>query len=64
MVSFLMVKVQNEGTFLGCKNSNIFFGCLEFLIFFFGCMVDAGPEPTYAEKIRVPPPPPRHCQFP
>ena len=39
------------------KISNIFLGCLKFLIFF-GWTVGAGPEPTYAEKIRVPPPPP------
>ena len=32
------------------KISNIFLGCLEFLIFFGGLTVDAGPEPTYEEK--------------
>ena len=31
--------------------------CLKFLIFG-GRTVDAWPEPTYEEKIRVPPPPP------
>ena len=31
-----------------------FFRCLEFLIFL-GVMVDARPEPTYEEKLRVPP---------
>ena len=40
------------------KISNIFLGCLKFLIFFGRRMVDAGPEPTYAEKMRLPPPPP------
>ena len=38
----------------GGKISNIFLRCLEFLIFF-GVMVDARPEPTYEEKMRVPP---------
>ena len=33
------------------KISIIFGGCLKFLIFF------AGREPTYEEKMRVPPPP-------
>ena len=33
-----------------------------FVVFFWGggggaCTVDAGPEPTYEEKMRVPPPP-------
>ena len=40
-------------------------GFLKFLGFFCfflgggggGCTVDAGPEPTYEEKMRVPPPP-------
>ena len=27
-------------------------------MFFFGLTVDAGPEPTHEEKMRVPPPPP------
>ena len=39
------------------KISNIFLGVLE-IPDIFGCMVDAGPEPTYEEKMRVPPPPP------
>ena len=47
------------GIFLGvAKISNIILGCLKFLIFW-GRMVDAGPEPTYEEKMRVPPPPRR-----
>ena len=37
--------------------SNNFLGCLKFLIFILGRTVDAGPEPTYEEKMRVPPPP-------
>ena len=36
------------------KISNIFWGCLKFLIFF-GVNGDAGPEPTYEEKMTVPP---------
>ena len=40
------------------KISNNFLGCLEFLIFFGGRRVDAGPKPTYEETLRVPPPPP------
>ena len=44
------------------KLSNIFLGCLKFLIFFFflggGGVVDAGPKPTYEEKISPPPRPP------
>ena len=40
------------------KILNIYLGCLKFLIFFL-CVytVDAGPEPTYKEKMRVPPRP-------
>ena len=34
---------------------DIFWGCLKVLIFFLGWMVDAGPEPTYEEKMRVAP---------
>ena len=40
------------------KIPNIFLGHLNFLIF-----LDAGSEPTYGEKIRVPPPPPGHRTF-
>ena len=36
------------------KISNIFWGGLKILIFS-GVRVDAGPEPTYEEKLRVPP---------
>ena len=52
---------EGQGTKWG-----IFFGLLKFQIFFgafeipdiLGRMVDAGPEPPYEEKLRVPPPPP------
>ena len=37
------------------KISNIFFGVLEIPDIFLGWMVEAGSEPTYEEKIRVPP---------
>ena len=33
---FLKVNIQNRDIFLGCKNSNIFWGSLKFLIFFGG----------------------------
>ena len=39
----------------GVQNFKYFLGCLKFLIFL-GCPVDAGPEPTYEEKMSVPPP--------
>ena len=43
------------GIFLGvAKISNIILGCLNFLIFL-GCLIDAGPEPTYEVKMRVSP---------
>ena len=56
-----MVKIQNWGYCFGLLK---FFGMHEipdicFLFFFFcGGTVDAGPEPMYEEKNRVPPPPP------
>ena len=44
------------GIFFGvAKISNIFFGVLEIPDIFWGLRVDAGSEPTYAEKLRVPP---------
>ena len=44
------------GVFLGVgKISNIFFWVLEIPNSFGGLTVDAGPEPTYVEKMRVPP---------
>ena len=45
--------------FLRGKKFKYFFGCLLIPIFFFWRQtVDAGPNPTYEEKVRVPPPPP------
>ena len=55
---FLKVNKQNRDIFLGCKNFKIFLGVLQISDIFFGWTVDAGSEPTYAEKTRVPPPPP------
>ena len=41
--------------FCVAKISNIFLGVLEISdMFFGGWRVDAGPEPTYEEKLRVP----------
>ena len=37
------------------KISNIFWGVLEIPDILLGLMVDAGPEPKYEEKMRVPP---------
>ena len=42
------------GIFWVAKNSNTFLGVLEIPDIFGGCMVDAGSEPTYTEKMRVP----------
>ena len=68
---FFKVNVQNGVFFWGGGGgvaiiSNILGGFLKFLFFFVclfvcffgGCTVDAGPEPTYEEKMRVPPPTP------
>ena len=44
--------------FWGCYNFKYFFGVLEIPDIYWGWTVDAGFEPTYAEKNRVPPPPP------
>ena len=44
--------VQYGGIFWVAKISNISLGCLKFLRIFFWLTVDAGPEPTYAEKMR------------
>ena len=49
------IKVKNGGYFGGLLNFKYLLGCLKFLIFFGGRMVDAGPEPTYEAKMRVPP---------
>ena len=42
------------GVFFGLVKFQMFLGCLKFLIFF-GGTIDAGPEPTDEEKMRVPP---------
>ena len=63
--SVLLLKVKatrgTGGGGGGGAKFHTFLGCLKFLIFFFGGgggrMVDAGPEPTYEEKMRVPTPP-------
>ena len=60
--SFLKVNVQNENIFAWQK-FEIFFGVLDIPDFFWRQTVDAGPNPTYEEKVRVPPPlphPPPH----
>ena len=43
--------------FLRGKKFKFFFGVLDILNFFWRHTVDAGPNPTYEEKVRVPPPP-------
>ena len=57
--SFLKVNVQNENIFAWQK-FEIFFGVLDVPDFFWRQTVDAGPNPTYEEKVRVPPSPPPH----
>ena len=52
--SFLKVKVQNGGYFFGLLKFQIFFGGAWNSWYFFGWTVDAGPEPTYEAKMRVP----------
>ena len=49
-----MVKVQNGGSFWVGEISNVF-GVLEIPDIFLGWTVDAGPEPTDEDKMRVPP---------
>ena len=51
--SFLKVKVQN-GDIFGSLKFQFFGGAWNFW-YFLGWMVNTGPEPTYAEKMRVPP---------
>ena len=46
------------GIFLGVAKISNIFGVLEIPDNVRGRTVDAGPEPTYVEKMRVPPPPP------
>ena len=42
------------------KCTECFLGRLMFPDIFWRQTVDAGPHPTYEEKVRVPPPPPPH----
>ena len=44
------------GDILGSLKFQLFFGVLEIPDILLGLMVDAEPEPTYEEKIRVPAP--------
>ena len=53
------VNVQNENIFAWQK-FQIFFGVLDIPNIFWRQTVDAGPNPTYEEKVRVPPPPHTH----
>ena len=55
---FFKVKVQNWDISLGCWNFKYFLGGAWNSWYFWEWTVDAGFEPTYAEKNRVPPPPP------
>ena len=57
--SFLKVIVQNEKIFAWQK-IQIFCGVLDIPNFFWRHTVDAGPNPTYEEKVSVPPPPHHH----
>ena len=59
--SFLKVNVQKENIFAWQK-IQIFFGVLDIPNFFWRHTVDAWPNLTYEEKVRVtpPPPPPPH----
>ena len=54
-----MVNIQNENIFAWQK-FQIFFGVLDIPDIFWRQTVDAGPNPTYEEKVRVPPPPHTH----
>ena len=51
-------KLERMRIFLRGKIFKYFLGCLIFPIFFLRQTVDAGPNPTYEEKVRYPPPPP------
>ena len=57
--SFHKVNVQNEKIFAWQK-FQIFFGVLDIPDIFWRQTVDAWPNPTYEEKVRVPPPPHTH----
>ena len=52
-----MVNIQNENIFAWQK-FQIFFWVLDIPDIFWRQTVDAGPNPTYVEKVRVTPPPP------
>ena len=54
-----MVNIQSENTFAWQK-FQIFFWVLDISDIFWRQTVDAGPNPTYEEKMRLPPPPPPH----
>ena len=54
--SVLKVNVQNENIFAWPKKIQIFFGVLDIPDIFLWQTVDAGPNPMYEEKVRVPPP--------
>ena len=58
-----MVNVQNENIF-AWQQFQIFFGVLDIPDIFWRQTVDAGPNPTYEEKVRVPPPPTPHTHSP
>ena len=60
--SFLKINVQNENSFAWQK-FQIFFGVLDNPILFGRQTVDAWPNPTYEEKVRVPPPPLHHHTY-
>ena len=50
-----MVNIQSENIFAWQK-IQIFFGVLDIPDIFSRQTVDAGPNPTYEEKVRLPPP--------
>ena len=52
---FLKVKVQNWDIFGVAKISNIFLGCLKFLIFFWGERWMLGPSLRMRKKLEYPP---------
>ena len=60
---FLMVNIQNENIFAWQK-FQIFFWVLDIPDIVWRQTVDAGPNPTYEEKVRVPPPPHTHTHSP
>ena len=51
-------KLDRMRIFFRGKNFKYFFGVLDIPDIFLRQTVDAGPNPTYEEKVRVPPPPP------